>query len=297
MKEKKQITVLGLGNMGIKLAELLADSGEVVTVWNRTIEKASGIRNAHVEPDLQKAVSKSAVYVICVYDYAATWQILHALDDKSLLEGKTVINFTTGAPEEAEAVESWLKEYAAGYINGALQAAPDQMGLAETTILLSGDKEIYDANQEVLKILGGNLKYLGSKASLASAVDLASLSWLYGSYIGLIYGVAMCEQVGVDLEEYSKIITEIAPGFTQFFKHQIRTIDSNNFSITQSPLAISVTATQRIYKAVQGYGMDAEFWQSITALFSHADRMGLGNKEVAAMIGVIDKKRRREILA
>lgn len=39
----KQATVIGLGQMGSTLAQLLLDSGYRVTVWNRTAAKADAL--------------------------------------------------------------------------------------------------------------------------------------------------------------------------------------------------------------------------------------------------------------
>ena len=39
----KEITVLGLGSMGLTIARLYLDKGYKVTVWNRTADKAAAL--------------------------------------------------------------------------------------------------------------------------------------------------------------------------------------------------------------------------------------------------------------
>lgn len=146
----------------------------------------------------------------------------------------------------------------------------------------------------MLRIFGGNLRYLGSSASLASAVDLATLSWLYGSYIGLIYAVELCIKTGVPLAVFGPILEGIVPGFTAFFRHQIDTIDKGDFTIQQSPLAISIAATERIKNAFDRQGTPIAFWQSIADLFKQADRRGLANQEVASIIKVIQQQEKAD---
>ncbi|MGV8135244.1 MAG: hypothetical protein AB2L20_08515 [Mangrovibacterium sp.] len=141
----------------------------------------------------------SEVTVVCVYDNTALWEILKQTGDGSVLQEKTLINFTTGSPSENEDLEGWMKAKGAAYLNGAIQAAPDQMGFPETTILLSGDERRYNSYRDLFQIFGGNIRYLGGRASLSSAMDLATLSWLYGSFTGMMYGAAMCESMGLDL--------------------------------------------------------------------------------------------------
>jgi 3-hydroxyisobutyrate dehydrogenase-like beta-hydroxyacid dehydrogenase len=287
MAPKKEITVIGLGSMGVKLAELLVNARYTVHVWNRTLTKANALSGVLIQTEPDEAIAASPLIVTCVYDYHAMKNILHGLKNQAALAGKTIINFTTGSPKEADEMETWLNAHQAGYINGALQVAPDQMGLPDTTILLSGDPSVYSRHQDTLKVFGGNLKYLGIKALLAAAMDLATLSWLYGSYVGLLHGVGLCQKSGLDLDAFKDILGEITPGFTEFFKHQIGVIKEKDFAISQSPLAISVSATQRIYEAARDYQLNTEFLSVVNGFLQTADRNGLGNKELASLIEII----------
>jgi 3-hydroxyisobutyrate dehydrogenase-like beta-hydroxyacid dehydrogenase len=288
MAPKKEATIIGLGSMGIKLAQLLVDAQYRVTVWNRTLTKANALSGVFVAEDMDTAFAASPVIVMCIYDYQAVKSILYGITDRQLLAGKTIINFTTGNPQEPDEIEAWLHTHQAGYLNGALQVAPDQMGLADTTILLSGNPSVYSEQQATLRVFGGNLKYLGNKASLASAMDLATLSWLYGSYIGLLHGVGLCQKSGLDLHHYRDILGEITPGFTEFFKHQIGVIQNNDFTISQSPLSISVSATKRIHEAAREYGLHTDFLSSISGLLQAADTKGMADKEVASLIELVN---------
>jgi 3-hydroxyisobutyrate dehydrogenase-like beta-hydroxyacid dehydrogenase len=289
-KARKTIAVIGLGSMGKKLVELLKGKYDVI-VWNRSRAKADELTGIHVAESPEAAIRQAVATVICVYDYEAVKDILYGIQDKMVFNGKTLINFTTGNPEETAEMESLIAAYKGYYINGALQVAPNQMGLEDTTILLSGNREAFEKEQTLLQVFGGNLHYLGAAASLASAVDLASLSWLYGSYVGLLYAVELCIRSGVALPQFNKILTGIVPGFTAFFEHQIATIDRGDFTVTQSPLAISVAATERIKRAFQQQGVPTDFWKSITDLLQQADRQGLGNRELASLIQVIGQHR------
>jgi 3-hydroxyisobutyrate dehydrogenase-like beta-hydroxyacid dehydrogenase len=288
---EKRVAVIGLGSMGKKLVQLLVENNYEVLVWNRTISKAADLAGVRVCQTAEEAIRNASTIVMCIYDYTAVQTILYSIEDQAVLKGKTIINFTTGSPEEAAEIESFLSAHHAAYLNGALQVAPDQMGLKETTILMSGKNVAYDSEIDLLKVFGGNLKYLGEKAALASAVDLATLSWLYGSYIGLMYAVKLCMVSGVNLKIFSTILSDISPGFTMFFQHQIGIIEKNDFTISQSPLAISVSAVQRIKDAYEQQQLNTGFWESISKLFAAAESIKLGDKELASIIQVIGEKK------
>ncbi|MDR7132212.1 3-hydroxyisobutyrate dehydrogenase-like beta-hydroxyacid dehydrogenase [Algoriphagus sp. 4150] len=284
-----KISILGLGQMGKKLAQLYVDAGFEVTVWNRSISKALDLENVKIANTPLEAISESAFNVICVSDNNAVLQIINSLS-KETFAGKTLLNLTTGSPKEAGKIEAIIHQQGGNYINGALQVAPDQMGLEGTTVLLSGLREAYLQNKSYLDILGGNLKYLGESASASSAMDLATLTWLYGSYIGLIYGVKLSQEYGLQLEDFSEIVGEITPGYTEFFKHEIDVINRGDFGISQSPLPISVSATKRIAESFGELNVIQEYPNLLAKILAEADQKGLHNEELAAIIKVIGKQ-------
>ncbi|MGV8135245.1 MAG: NAD(P)-binding domain-containing protein [Mangrovibacterium sp.] len=51
IRETEKVSVIGLGQMGLKLATLLTETNREVTVWNRSLSKAAllkgGYRSQH----------------------------------------------------------------------------------------------------------------------------------------------------------------------------------------------------------------------------------------------------------
>ena len=291
-EKSRRISIIGLGQMGRKLAELYIDADFEVTVWNRSKSKASDLKEAKIADTVLEAITDSSLIIICVSDNNAVLGLLESVSDTSeIFSDKTVLNLTTGSPKEAGNIEVFITSQGGNYINGALQVAPDQMGLEGTTILISGTQDAFLRNKNSLDVLGGNIKYLGEKAAASSAMDLATLTWLYGSYVGLMYGVELSRQYGLKLEDFSAIIEEVTPGYTTFFKHQIDVINRGDYRITQSPLPISVAATRRIANSFKELDVIQEFPENIARILEEADRKGFYNEELAAIIKVIEKQK------
>lgn len=286
----KNVSVIGLGQMGKKIAEIFVQKDYDVTVWNRTTEKAKQVNGSKMVDHVEQAIAQSKISILCVYDNAAVSEILNSVTDKNVFKGKIIVNFTSGSPAEVKKLEFSLKEFGAVYLNGALQVAPDQMGLPDTTILMGGEREAFNTCHPILAELGGNIKFLGEHASTSPAMDMATLSWVYGSCVGLFYGAALCQKEGINLEDYRTIVGEIAPAFLEFYKHEINMIHQDNFNVTQSPLSISVGASQRIADTVKAMGLDTDFTDAITRLLRKASDIGYGEEEVAALIKVIKKR-------
>jgi 3-hydroxyisobutyrate dehydrogenase-like beta-hydroxyacid dehydrogenase len=287
----KQVTVIGLGQMGSTLAQLLLDGGYRVTVWNRSANKADALiaKGAVLAPSAVDAIAASPVTVVCVHNYVATREILGA-DAASALAGKVLIQLSTGGVQEARDLEAWLREQGGAYLDGAIQAAPSQMGRADTPILLSGAEATFSEQEALLRVFGGGLSYLGEDAGAASAMDMATLSYIYGAAIGFFHGARIAESAGFRVDQYGALVAGIGPTLADFLKYEGDVIQSGDFKVGESPLKISVEATERIAQAARETGINAEFPSFVSDLFRRADDAGYGDEEVAALIKVLRSK-------
>jgi len=284
-----EVTMLGLGSMGSTIARLLIESGRRVTVWNRSPEKADGLarRGATLAPSVEAAVLASPVTLMCVYDYNAANAILEAPGVATALQNRILVQLSTGSPEDSRQALAWTSRHGARYLDGAIQAAPSQMGQPDTPILMSGDEAAYARVEPVLKILAGNVVYLGGKIDAAATMDLATLSYVYGAFVGFLHGARVAESAGLDVSQFGKIVHAISPSFGAFFEHEGTVIQSGDFSITESPLRISVEAVRRILAASQEAAIDTRVPALLVDLLDRADAAGLGNQELAALIKIL----------
>lgn len=289
MSTKGKVTVIGLGAMGVTLAKLLLQAGYAVTVWNRSADKAKELVEAGVvlAQSSAAAVAASPVTVVIVYDHKATITILETPEVEAVLEGRTLLQLTTVSPAEARSSLEWATSRGAGYVNGAIQAAPGQMGRPDTPILVSGNKQLLQQLEGILQTFGGSVTNLGENIAAAPTVDLATLSYIYGSSIGFFHGARVMEAEGLPVNEFGNIVAGITPTFGEFLQYQGSKIHGNDYTIGESPLRISVEATARIQQAAEEAGINTEFPALAASLLKRADAAGYGNEEVAAVIKVL----------
>ena len=286
---KKKVSVLGLGAMGLAIARLYVDAGYEVTLWNRTPGKADELvkQGAVLARSAQEALRASRVAVMCVYDYRAAEEILSAPGVAAAMDGRLLAQLTTGSPQDARDAQARAHSHGAAYLEGAIQAAPDQMGRPDTPLLVSGAQAVFDEAKPWLDVLAGGIGYLGEKVAAAATMDLATLSSIYGTMLGFLHGARVAEHEGFDVAEYGRIVAGIMPTFAGFLEHEGAVIQSGDFAITQSPMRISVEATQRILQTAQASGINTEFPAFAAGLFQRADAAGLGGEELAALIKLL----------
>jgi 3-hydroxyisobutyrate dehydrogenase-like beta-hydroxyacid dehydrogenase len=284
-----EASVIGLGKMGVTLARLLLRAGYRVTVWNRTPEKAAALvrEGARLAPSAADATQASSLLVLCVHDYAAARDILKAPAVADALTGRTLVNLSTGSPKDARDLEQWIHARGARYLDGAIQAAPAQMGQPDTTILLSGEAAAFAAAEPALKVFAGNLTHLGEGIGAAAAMDLATLSYVYGASIGFFHGTRIAEVEGFRVDDYGTIVAKIAPAFGEFLKYESAVIQSGDFTATESPLSISVEATARLVKTARESGINDELPGFVASFFRRAVAAGYESEEAAAIIKVL----------
>lgn len=281
------VTIIGLGMMGQRLAELYLEQGKRVTVWNRNPERAAALvaRGAVLATDPVTALQASPLILMCVANDDAVAAILTDLTPD--LAGKTVVQLTTISPSTARAGERWTHDRGGRFLSGAIQAAPAQMGQPDTPILFSGASSTWEASRAALATLGGGLTYLGDDPGAASTMDLATLSWVYGAFLGFVHGAKIARAENLDVATYGKIVRDISPSFGAFFQHEGEVIQSGDYRISQSPLQISVDATRRLVDTARASGLTTELPALAAAIFERAAKAGLAGEEAAAIIKVM----------
>ncbi len=115
---KERVLMIGLGAMGSVLARLLLENGKTVTVWNRSEEKTLPLRaiGAAYTPNIREAIASNDIILICLQDYPATEQVLQGIP----LEGKTIVQLTTGTPHDARVMAASFGDRGAYYLDGAI---------------------------------------------------------------------------------------------------------------------------------------------------------------------------------
>jgi 3-hydroxyisobutyrate dehydrogenase-like beta-hydroxyacid dehydrogenase len=283
------VSVIGLGQMGVVLAKLLVAAGHSVTAWNRSPDKtralaASGVKAASGPA---QAIAASPVTLVILYDDAATDAVLSAEGVSQALAGRLIVNLGTSGPEAARALEQRIAAGGGRYVDGAIQAAPSQMGQPDTPILISGAPADIDAVEPVLRVLGGNLVRVGERIDATAFMDLATLSYVYGAYAGFLHGARIAETVGVDVAAYGKLVEDISPSFGAFFAHEGRVIQSGDFTVSESPLRISISAVERILASSRDLGLDDAVPNLVNTWLRKAEARGLADEELAALIKVL----------
>jgi len=210
---KHTLSLIGTGRLGSALARAFLKQGFATTVWNRTRDKSEALRvdGAAVADTPADAIEASDVVFVNVSNYAVGDAVLQDRDATRALRGKLLVELTTGSPGQARSRGAWASTHQVRYIDGAVMATPDLIGLPHATIFYAGDPAEYQQIEPALRALGGNPVFVGSDLGHAAALDIAILVQMYGALFGSLSGVAICQAEQLSLERYAGYLDVFAP--------------------------------------------------------------------------------------
>lgn len=201
-----RIAILGTGRMGSALAGALLDGGKQVTVWNRTHERTTPLaaKGAKVAESAAAAIKSSDIVLVNVRDYPVSADLLGTADARAALNGRLVVELSSGTPSQAREAAARVRDSGGEFIAGAIMATPNFIGTENGVILFSGPADAYARHDKTFGLLGGQAQHVGSDPGLASALDLALLTQMWGLLFGTLQAIAICEANGVGLTDFAR---------------------------------------------------------------------------------------------
>lgn len=200
------VSVIGLGRMGSALAQAFLKAGIPTHVWNRSPDKAAALaeQGAEIAPSVSAAAAAADIVVVCVSTYADADGLFRVPETATALRGKLIVQVSSGSPNQARAQAQWAADNGTSYLDGAIMATPNFIGEPGGTILYSGPRALFDANQAVLLALGGNPQFVGEDVGHASALDLSLLGQMWGALFGQFQAAAICQAEGIALDLFEE---------------------------------------------------------------------------------------------
>ncbi|MEV0293368.1 NAD(P)-binding domain-containing protein [Nocardia sp. NPDC050710] len=270
------VTVLGLGRMGAAIAEIFLRNGHPTTVWNRSPGKAIQLdaAGAHRAGTLAAAVDAGRLIVVAVNDTGAAAALL--ADRTSPLDGRTVLNVSTGRPDEARDLATWVADHGGHFLDGGILGVPQTLATPDTLLMYSGAPEAQAEHGDTIAELG-TAKYLGADAGLAGLHDMAVLAGMYGLFGGFFQAVAM---VGTERFAAGEFTADFLGPWLRSVLELLPTlaaeIDSGEFPVNFSDLAVNQAGLINIRKASRNQGVATDLLDPLQRLFDRQVELGNG---------------------
>ncbi len=280
---KENVTVLGLGQMGVALARAFARAGHRTTGWNRTAGKAGDLAGVVEAASVADAVTASDLVVVCVLDYSAVQEIFGAVD----ISGRTIVNLTNGTPRQARELDAAVTARGARYVDGGIMAIPPMIAGPEAMVLYSGSTQAYESYEHVLGLLGTGT-FVGTDPGLAALYDLSLLSAMYGLHGGALNAFALAGSEKVPATDFLALLVPWLRAMLGALPRFAERIDSGDFGTgVSSKLSMQVQAFPNFFDASREQGVRDDLLRPIYELMKQRVADGHGDQDGASIVELL----------
>ena len=281
------ISVIGLGDMGSALANTLLNNGYSVTVWNRSADKADPLIAAGAVPasSAKEAIAASPATITCITSHDRTIGLIDETD--SSLEGKTIIELSTGGISEAETLAGLLSDRGADWIIGAISGYPSSVGEKDLVLFTVGKQETWEKWEKLIKTLGGSSVRVGDQAGMVPTLFAALFTTRQGFMFGMIYGGLVCKKAGISLEEFARLVPitmGVLPSYYQYFSD---TVAGEIYESPEASMATYAAALDDALATFEALGAPSELPKLFSDQAHKGMDAGLDKKALTALIGLL----------
>jgi len=180
----------------------LSSKGVKVTVWNRSIEKAKASGFPYVE-NLEDLSKNEDIIFLCVKDSQAVEAILTKISP--YLKNKIIIDTSTNSVSKVLEFHRLVKENNGFYLECPVLGSVIPAEKGQLTLLVSGEKEVFEKVKPFLEILAQKWFYLQTpgKATQAKLINNYLLALMMEA---LASAVVLGEKAGFTKEEFLEIL-------------------------------------------------------------------------------------------
>lgn len=208
--QKPAIGFIGLGIMGKPMSLNLLKAGYSLTVHSRTKQKAAEVMEAGAkwaDTPAQTAAASDIVFA-CVTDTPDVQDVLLGENGviKSAKEGLICIDTSTISPDATIEMAKILAEKKVHLLDAPLTGGQNGAIEAKLSIMVGGDRAVFDKVLPILEVLGRKITYCGPSGS-GQLTKLANQIMVVHTLMSMAEGLAFAEKAGLGLQTTYDVTT------------------------------------------------------------------------------------------
>jgi 3-hydroxyisobutyrate dehydrogenase len=157
------VGVVGLGNMGGRIARRLVDRGEAVVGFDLDGARAAGA-GARPAASLAALAGATDVVLLSLPDSRAIEAVVDELE-AHLRAGQVLVDLSTAAPASTVAIHERLAARGVAYVDAGISGGAAGAEAGTLTIMAGGDPEALDAARPVLAHFAATVHHMGASGS------------------------------------------------------------------------------------------------------------------------------------
>ena len=287
---RRKVNVIGLGLMGSALADSLLNAGHAVTVWNRSAAKAEPLiaNGARPAASAAEAISGSDITIVCVTNHAVSTEILASASPPG---DRTLIQLSTMTPDQSRDLAIWANERGIAYLDGSILGVPTMVRAGAATIICSGPRELFEANEPVLRALGTPL-HLGPEIGAAVTFDRVWYAYAFAMSMAFMQGAAMAHALGFSQDVYFETVRARTPVIVDQLMEFGEKIAARSYATSDARLDVWADCFVETLSLCRETGVDDTLPAAMMKNLERARAAGHGNRDLAALFETLIPIRR-----
>jgi 3-hydroxyisobutyrate dehydrogenase-like beta-hydroxyacid dehydrogenase len=208
-----KLGLIGLGNMGSRIAQRLVDHGYHISVYDRNVVKAqtTAAQGGVIAKSIQELVSTVDVVLSCLTNdeavrsvYAGTAGVFSAARP-----GTVVLEMSTISPDTSRELHSLGAGAGIQMLDVAISGSTPAAEQGTLTLLVGGDGDLFRAAEPIFQAVAKRYFLLGNAGS-GTAMKLVVNTLLGVGMQAIAEAVVLGEKIGLDRERLLRILSETA---------------------------------------------------------------------------------------
>lgn len=286
----KRIGFIGLGTMGLPMANNLLKAGYELIVHNRSKDRVKLLKGEAitvVDTPAEVAAKSEVVFTMLSADKVVEEVIL---GEDGIVEGAAsgliIADSTTIMPETSKKIALALADRGIEFLDAPVTGSEPHAIRGELTFMVGGNKEIFDRCFPLLETMGQRAVYMGENGA-GTTTKLANNLMAAINILSLAEGATLAAKAGINPELFLKVILGGGAG-SVMAEYKLPKINNRDFTPTfKSELMYKDLSLISAFAAENGVPIPA---LSMTKeLFRILLNKGLGHEDVCALVKLYEE--------
>lgn len=278
------ITILGLGAMGARMAKRLLDAGFPLTVYNRTPERAAALveAGARFAPSPRAAADGADIVIACVTADDAS-RALWLGEDGALAglgERAVAVESSTLSPDFVLELAETMRVAGRRFVDAPVLGSRPQAEAGALVHLVGGAPEDVDVARPALAAVGGALHHLGPVGAGARFKLVANV--LFGVQVAALgEALSILERGGVGIEQGLEVLGGL-PITSPAMKGVGGLVAAKKWA-PMFPIALVEKDFRYAIAQAEALALDAPVTRAVREVYEAARESGLGDENIHAV--------------
>ncbi|MEO8685342.1 MAG: L-threonate dehydrogenase [Devosia sp.] len=218
------VAVIGLGSMGLGMAQSLLRHGHAVSGYDVAAAATAtlAIAGGRAATSPADAATGAKIVAVVVVNAAQTETVLFGAEGivPVLASGSVIISCATMAPAAAKAFGQRCASQGLLYLDAPMSGGATRAGTGELTFMASGTPEAFAAARPALDAMAGKVYELGDEAGIGASFKIVN-QLLAGVHIAAACeAITFASKLGLDIAKVYEVITASA-GNSWMFENRV----------------------------------------------------------------------------